>query len=64
MTVQEFVNIDKDLQTVQDISDVNIIKAIESFRNIINEVFETLCFNFCAICEKKLKYLDKDEEND
>jgi hypothetical protein len=25
MTVQEFVNIDKDLQTVQDISDVNII---------------------------------------
>jgi hypothetical protein len=24
MTVQEFVNIDKDLQTVQDISDVNI----------------------------------------
>jgi hypothetical protein len=25
MTVQEFVNIDQDLQTVQDISDVNII---------------------------------------
>jgi hypothetical protein len=25
MTVQEFVNINKDLQTVQDISDVNII---------------------------------------
>jgi hypothetical protein len=25
MTVQEFVNIDKDLQTVQDISDVNLI---------------------------------------
>ena len=25
MTVQEFVNIDKDLQTVQDISNVNII---------------------------------------
>ena len=24
MTVQEFVNIDKDLQTVHDISDVNI----------------------------------------
>ena len=23
MTVQEFVNVDKDLQTVQDISDVN-----------------------------------------
>jgi cytochrome c oxidase assembly protein Cox11 len=31
MTVQEFVNIDKDLQTVQDISDVNIIILIYSF---------------------------------
>ena len=28
MTVQEFVNIDKDLQTVQGISDVNIIILI------------------------------------
>jgi hypothetical protein len=28
MTVQEFVDIDKDLQTVQDISDVNIIIRI------------------------------------
>jgi hypothetical protein len=28
MTVQEFVNIDKDLQTVQNISDVNIIILI------------------------------------
>jgi hypothetical protein len=28
MTVQEFVNIEKDLQTVQDISDVNIIILI------------------------------------
>jgi hypothetical protein len=28
MTVQEFVNIDKDLQTVQDISDVNIITGV------------------------------------
>jgi hypothetical protein len=28
LTVQEFVNIDKDLQTVQDISDVNIIILI------------------------------------
>jgi hypothetical protein len=28
MTVQEFVNIDKDLQIVQDISDVNIIILI------------------------------------
>ena len=31
MTVQEFVNIDKDLQTVQDISDVNIIIPIYLF---------------------------------
>jgi hypothetical protein len=28
-------------------------KEIESFRKTINEVFETLCFNLCAICEKK-----------
>jgi hypothetical protein len=32
-TVQEFVNIDKDLQTVQDISDVNIIILIYLFIN-------------------------------
>ena len=31
MTVQEFVNIDKDLQTVQEISDVNIIILIYLF---------------------------------
>ena len=31
MTVQEFVNIEKDLQTVQDISDVNIIILIYLF---------------------------------
>jgi hypothetical protein len=31
MTVQEFVNIDKDLQTVQDISDVNMIILIYLF---------------------------------
>ena len=31
MTVEEFVNIDKDLQTVQDISDVNIIVLIYLF---------------------------------
>ena len=31
MTVQEFVNIDKDLQTVQDISDVNIIILLYLF---------------------------------
>jgi hypothetical protein len=28
MTVQEFVNIDKDLQTVQDISDVKVVICI------------------------------------
>jgi hypothetical protein len=32
MTVQEFVNIDKDLQTVQDISDVNIIILIYLYK--------------------------------
>ena len=26
------------------------------------EVFETLCFNFCGISEKKLKYLNKEEK--
>ena len=31
MTVQEFVNIGKDLRTVQDISDVNIIILIYLF---------------------------------
>ena len=31
MTVQEFVNIDKDLQTVLDIDDVNIIILIYLF---------------------------------
>jgi hypothetical protein len=31
MTVPEFVNIDKDLQTVQDIFDVNIIILIHLF---------------------------------
>jgi hypothetical protein len=31
MTVQEFINIDKDLQIVQDISDVNIIILIYLF---------------------------------
>jgi hypothetical protein len=31
MTVQEFVNIDKDLQTVQDISNENIIILIYLF---------------------------------
>ena len=41
MTVQEFVNIDKDLQTVQDISDVNIIILIYLF---IKHVFFILMY--------------------
>jgi hypothetical protein len=49
MTVQEFVNIDKDLQTVQDISDVNIIILIYLFikhvsqQTIYQLVHQTLC---------------------
>ena len=31
MTVQEFVNIDKDLQTSQDVSDGNIIESVISY---------------------------------
>jgi hypothetical protein len=38
MTVQEFVNIDKDLQTVQDTSDVNIIIWIKSTNVITRKV--------------------------
>jgi cytochrome c oxidase assembly protein Cox11 len=39
MTVQEFVNIDKDLQTVQDISDVNIIILIYLFYLCASEIW-------------------------
>jgi hypothetical protein len=42
MTVQEFINIDKDLQTVQDISDVNIIILIYLF--IIKHVLFILMY--------------------
>jgi hypothetical protein len=45
MTAQEFVNIDKDLQTVQDISDVNIIILIYLF---IKHVLFIIPFN-CQI---------------
>ena len=31
MTVQEFVNIDKDLQTSQDVSDGNMIESVISY---------------------------------
>jgi hypothetical protein len=43
MTVQEFVNIDKDLQIVQDISDVNIIILIYLFiiARLINYAFSS-----------------------
>ena len=47
MTVQEFVNIDKDLQTVQDISDVNIIILIYLF---IKHVLFILCICTSAKC--------------
>ena len=47
MTVQEFVNIDKDLQTVQDISDVNIIILIYLF---IKHVLLYLCICTSAKC--------------
>ena len=43
MTVQEFVNIDKDLQTVQDISDVNIIILIYLFIKHVIFILMYLC---------------------
>ena len=46
MTVQEFVNIDKDLQTVQDISDVNIIILIYLF---IKHVFILMYLYKCKM---------------
>jgi hypothetical protein len=40
--VQEFVNIDKDLQTVQDISNVNIIILIYLFiKHVLFIIFMT-----------------------
>ena len=47
MTVQEFVNIDKDLQTVQDISDVNIIILIYY---LLNMYYLYLCICTSAKC--------------
>ena len=46
MTVQEFVNIDKDLQTVQDISNVNIIILIY----LLNMYYLYLCICTSAKC--------------
>ena len=48
MTVQEFVNIDKDLQTVQDISDVNIIILIYLF---IKHVLFILIYIYLYKCK-------------
>ena len=45
MMVQGFVNIDKDLQTVQDISDVNIIILIY----LLNMYYLYLCI--CTKCK-------------
>ena len=47
MKVQEFVNIDKDLQTVQDISDVNIIILIYLF--IKHVLFILMYFYKCKM---------------
>jgi hypothetical protein len=46
MTVQEFVSIDKDLQTVQDISDVNIIILIYLFIKHVLFKHMTCIYNF------------------
>jgi hypothetical protein len=47
MMVQEFVNIDKDLQTVLDISDVNIIILIYLF--IKHVLFILMYFHKCKM---------------
>ena len=56
MTVQEFVNIDKDLQTVQDISDVNIIILIYLFIKHVTCIIYTYVFvqvqNACQLSWK------------
>jgi hypothetical protein len=50
MTVQEFVDIDKDLQTVQDISDVNIIILIYLFIKHVLFILMTWQQQFIFIC--------------
>ena len=54
MTVQEFVNIDKDLQTVQDISNVNIIILIYLF---INVLFILMYWNKCKMHVSRVESL-------
>ena len=55
MTVQEFVNIDKDLQTVQDISDVNIIILIYLF--IKHVLFILMCLYKCKMHVSRVESL-------
>ena len=55
MTVQEFVNIDKDLQTVQDISDVNIIILIYLF--IKNVLFILMYLYKCKMPVRRVESL-------
>ena len=55
MTVQEFVNIDKDLQTVQDISDVNIIILIYLF--IKHVLFILMYLNKCKMQVSRVESL-------
>jgi hypothetical protein len=56
MTVQEFVNIDKDLQTVQDISDVNIIILIYFF--IKHVLFILMYLYKCKnVCQSSWKFI-------
>jgi hypothetical protein len=50
MTVQEFVNIGKDLETVQDISDVNIIILIYLFIKHVLFIYLYLCICTSAKC--------------
>jgi hypothetical protein len=40
------------------------LKYLEKDQKTINGVFEPLCFNFCVLSEKKMKYLDKDGKKD
>ena len=57
MTVQEFVNIDKDLQTIQDISDVNIIILIYLFIIIYTYVFVLMYLYKCKMHVSRVESL-------
>jgi hypothetical protein len=58
MTVQEFVNIDKDLQTVQDISDVNIIILIYLFIKHVTCIIYTYVFvQVQNACQSSWKFI-------